>query len=95
MVQVIPAGKSCRPDQPSIPYGKVYCLTPNLNINYCYSAQPLRQGGWIQIAPCARPGTVTVVSVVPGRKDDKLCRGAWTNSYFYSDPALTVCVREY
>ncbi len=94
VVQVMPIGQDCKPGQPSIALGRSYCLTPNLNINYCYTSPG--KGGWIQPATrCAAPGTVTVVSVVPGKKNDKLCRGAWTNSYFYSDPPLTVCVKEY
>ncbi|MDF0528797.1 hypothetical protein P0W64_07585 [Tsukamurella sp. 8F] len=94
VVKIMPVGQTCADDQPSVSRGRSYCLAPNLNVNYCYSS-PAR-GGWIQpAARCNAPGTVTVVSVVPGKKDDKLCRGAWTKSYFYSNPALTVCVKEY
>lgn len=63
VTQVMPAGQNCRTDQTSIAKGRSYCLTPNLNVNYCYTT-PV-PGTWIKAAPrCGEPGTIAVVSVV-------------------------------
>ena len=94
VTQVMPAGEKCRPEQTSIARGRWYCLTPNLNVNYCYSA-PV-PGTWIKAAgQCGAPGTITVVSVVGGLKDSGRCSGEWDRSYFFDDPVYTICAKSY
>ncbi|GAB3136002.1 hypothetical protein GCM10027289_30770 [Tsukamurella serpentis] len=94
ITQVMPEGQKCRPEQTSIARGRWYCLTPNLNINYCYAA-PV-QGTWIKpAAQCGAPGTITVISVVAGLKDSSRCSGAWDRSYFFDDPVYTICAKSY
>lgn len=94
VTQVMPVGEKCRPEQTSIARGRWYCLTPNLNVNYCYSA-PV-PGTWIKAAAqCGAPGTITVVSVVGGLKDSGRCSGEWDRSYFFDDPVYTICAKSY
>lgn len=94
VTQVMPAGEKCRSEQTSIARGRWYCLTPNLNVNYCYSA-PV-PGTWIKAAgQCGAPGTITVVSVVGGLKDSGRCTGEWDRSYFFDDPVYTICAKSY
>ncbi len=94
VTQVMPSGEKCRAEQTSIARGRWYCLTPNLNVNYCYTA-PV-QGTWIKAAAqCGAPGTITVVSVVGGLKDSGRCTGEWDRSYFFDDPVYTICAKSY
>lgn len=94
VTQVMPPGEKCRDGQTSVAKGRWYCLTPNLNVNYCYSA-PVA-GTWIKAAAqCGAPGTITVVSVVAGLKDDSRCTGEFDRSYFFDDPVYTICAKSY
>lgn len=92
VTQVMPAGQNCRTDQTSIAKGRSYCLTPNLNVNYCYTT-PV-PGTWIKAAPrCGEPGTIAVVSVVPGFKDPQRCSGESDVSYTFDTPVYTICAK--
>lgn len=94
VTQVMPAGEKCRAEQTSIARGRWYCLTPNLNVNYCYTA-PV-QGTWIKAAGrCGIPGTITVISVVGGLRDSARCSGEWDRVYYFDDPVYTVCAKSY
>ncbi|KXP14202.1 hypothetical protein [Tsukamurella pseudospumae] len=94
VTQVMPVGEACKKEQTSIAKGRAYCLTPNLNVNYCYSA-PV-PGTWIKAAAqCGAPGTITVISVVGGLKDSARCTGEWDRSYFFDDPVYTICAKSY
>ncbi|AUN39964.1 hypothetical protein HWD35_04900 [Tsukamurella tyrosinosolvens] len=94
VTQVMQPGEKCRAEQTSIARGRWYCLTPNLNVNYCYTA-PV-PGTWIKAAgQCGAPGTITVVSVVGGLKDSGRCSGEWDRSYFFDDPVYTICAKSY
>ncbi|WP_019203680.1 hypothetical protein [Tsukamurella sp. 1534] len=94
VTQVMEPGQKCRPEQTSIAKGRWYCLTPNLNVNYCYSTPA--PGSWIKAATkCGSPGTITVVSVVPGLKDVGKCTGEFDRTYFFDEPVATVCAKEY
>ncbi|CAM3964524.1 MULTISPECIES: hypothetical protein [Tsukamurella] len=95
VTQVMPVGEKCQEKQASLPDGKRwYCLTPNLNVNYCYTT-PV-QGTWIKAAPrCGEPGTIAVVSVVPGFKDPKRCSAGGDVVYTFDEPVYTVCAKSY
>ncbi|ADG78035.1 putative protein OS=Tsukamurella paurometabola (strain ATCC 8368 / DSM / CCUG 35730 /CIP 100753 / JCM 10117 / KCTC 9821 / NBRC 16120 / NCIMB 702349/ NCTC 13040) OX=521096 GN=Tpau_1407 PE=4 SV=1 [Tsukamurella paurometabola] len=94
VTQVMPAGEQCKDDQTSISKGRSYCLTPNLNVNYCYTT-PV-PGTWIKAAPrCGAPGTISVVSVVPGFKDPNRCTGDWDVNYTFNAPVYTICAKSY
>ncbi|SCL56509.1 hypothetical protein GA0070606_2619 [Micromonospora citrea] len=89
-------GQCADPDSPYITEdGYRLCLELHLVRNYCYK---IPKKGWIVGAvKCEAPGTVWIIDIVPGAKDDRQCtrEKRWNRWYRFTNPTVVYCVMKY
>lgn len=78
------------------------CLAANLHVGSCYVFPPTDdegnfEDGWVTTATCQEEGTVEIVDIVQDPNTAEGCSSddRWDRTYWFSDPIMVTCVREY
>jgi hypothetical protein len=97
VLATLPRGGSCPAGQAVLPQATAtLCLAPNLNADFCYTTPGVKDRQWILPAVrCGDPDTITVISVVQGARDSSRCTGDWDKPYYFTNPLMTVCVKQF